>query len=161
MLNGWTTTGDNDPIKAATKCVRVHKYCQLAAGSPIVLAARANCEPRLRPREQVTQQSKAIEGDHRLKDRSVDSDSSMGGLSYIYELKLKGQLQVGGSLIDQTVTIWHLRVQSSYQSLPLLPPLSTSAPPPARNLSSVSSDLSLFYKACGLHSKALPLLHAA
>lgn len=137
----WATGEKDRPgattiqLKRRQKRVRVHKYCQLAEfghrwqpGLIAYLATIGTYRPSLAILLLRSGTSYAT------IDRSIaDSNSSMG-----IELHLRASCAstLGGSLIDQTVTIWHLRVQSK-QPLPApAPPLTPSLhlPLPLRSL---------------------------
>lgn len=154
---GLTGEATTIQLKRRQKRVRVHKYCQLAEfghrwqrGLIAYLAtigsvrrpSSFSCSYSSCNQEQVTQRS---------IDRSVAERGQQlinGGLSYIYERAARPLL----------AAVWLIK-RWQYGTYGCNPSCLAPRPPPLTVL--FLCDLSLFYKACGLHSKALPLLHAA
>lgn len=154
---GWTGEATTIQLKRRQKRVRVHKYCQLAEfghrwqrgliaylatiGSVQCSSFSCSFSSFCCNQEQVTQRS---------IDRSIACGQQLinGGLSYIYERAARPLL----------AAVWLIK-RWQYGTYGCNP--SCLAPPPPPPPALFLCDLSLFYKACGLHSKALPLLHAA
>lgn len=136
---GSTGEATTIQLKRRQKRVRVHKYCQLAEfghrwqrgliaylatiGSVQRSSFSCSSTSSCCNQEQVTQ---------RATDRSIHrmrTATHQWGIEL--HLRASSASTLGGSLIDQTVTIWHLRVQSK---LPRSTSSSTSCPLPLRSL---------------------------
>lgn len=111
MGDATATSKTKAPITelGAIKCVRVHKYCQLARALAI---------------DEQNQTDRGLIATATATEASTGNklrNNHQWGLSYIYDRpgqvgpgqfgKAERLLSAAG-LIDQTVTIWHLRVQS-------------------------------------------------
>lgn len=162
----WATDEKDRPgattiqLKRRQKRVRVHKYCQLAEfghrWQPGLIAYLATIGT-YRAYFSLSRDPPPVIRNKLRNDRSVDCGQQLingDWVTFTSELRVQSWRQSDWSNGDNMALTGAIQAASANSNS-----LLNSFTPSTFYL--IHCDLSLFYKACGLHSKALPLLHAA